>query len=527
MAKVTIIPSTKVSTFSNAFNPVVKRKVAAYARVSTDSDEQFTSFEAQCNYYENYINSKPDWELVKVYADEGISGTNTKNRTQFKQMIEDALGGKIDLIITKSISRFARNTLDTINYTRKLKAKGVEVYFEKENLWTFDDKAEFLLAIMSSIAQEESRSISQNVTMGKRWQMKEGKVSFAYKTFLGYKKENGKIAIDEEQAVIVRLIYREFLVCGKTASAIANMLNSMHVITPGGKTKWTKNTVTSILTNEKYKGDAILQKTFIKDFLEHKAVKNQGELPQYFVENSHPAIIDKDMWEMVQAEIKRRKEIGPSYSSVNMFSSKLVCGDCGGFYGKKIWHSTEKWSKAIYQCNKKYARGKERCQTPFLTEEEIKDKFIEAYNRMMVDKEQVLADAKEIITLLTDTSEIDSKISESESEMEVVSEFVKSLIRDNAAKEQDQKDYSRKYEELETRYEKAKERYDGLIEKRGFKQAKAIAMKVYLARLKEAEQVIGEWDDSLWMTVLEKAVVNRDRTITFYFTIGKDITLKI
>ena len=140
MAKVTIIPSTKVSTFSNAFNPVVKRKVAAYARVSTDSDEQFTSFEAQCNYYENYINSKPDWELVKVYADEGISGTNTKNRTQFKQMIEDALGGKIDLIITKSISRFARNTLDTINYTRKLKAKGVEVYFEKENLLTFDDK---------------------------------------------------------------------------------------------------------------------------------------------------------------------------------------------------------------------------------------------------------------------------------------------------------------------------------------------------------------------------------------------------
>lgn len=139
--------------------------------VSTDSDEQFTCFEAQYNYYENYINSKSDWELVKVYADEGISGTNTKNRTQFKQTIEDALGGKINLIITKSISCFARNTLDTINYTRKLKAKGVEVYFEKENLWTFDDKAEFLLAIMSSIAQEDSRSISQNVTIGKRCQM--------------------------------------------------------------------------------------------------------------------------------------------------------------------------------------------------------------------------------------------------------------------------------------------------------------------------------------------------------------------
>lgn len=528
MAKVTVIPSTKASAFStDAFSPIAKRRVAAYARVSTDSGEQFTSFESQCSYYEKYIKGKPEWEFVNVYADEGISGTNTRNRVQFNKMVEDALSGKIDLIITKSISRFARNTLDTIDYTRKLKNKGVEVYFEKENLWTFDDKAEFLLAIMSSIAQEESRSISQNVIMGKRWGMKEGKVSFAYKNFLGYKKENGEIAIDEGEAVIVRLIYQDFLVKGKSCTGIANYLNELHVPTPMKKSKWTKNTVTSILRNEKYKGDAILQKTYVKNFLEHKTVKNNGELPKYIVENSHPAIIDRDMWEMVQYELKRRGEIGASYSAKSIFSSKIVCGDCGGFYGRKIWHSTEKWSKAIYQCNKKYARGKERCQTPVLTEEEIKEKFIEAYNRMMVDKEQVLADAKEIIALLIDTSEIDSKISESESEMEVVSELVKSLIRDNAAREQDQKDYSRKYEELETRYEKAKERYDRLIEERGFKQAKAIAMKAYLARLKDAEQAIGEWDDSLWMTMLDKAVVNRDRTITFYFTIGKDITLKI
>ena len=504
MAKVTIIPSTKANSFSNVFNPVVKRKVAAYARVSTDSDEQFTSFEAQCNYYENYINSKPDWELVKVYADEGISGTNTKNRTQFKQMIEDALGGKIDLIITKSISRFARNTLDTINYTRKLKAKGVEVYFEKENLWTFDDKAEFLLAIMSSIAQEESRSISQNVTMGKRWQMKEGKVSFAYKTFLGYKKENGKIAIDEEQAVIVRLIYREFLVCGKTASAIANMLNLMHVLTPGGKIKWTKNTVTSILTNEKYKGDAILQKTFIKDFLEHKAVKNQGELPQYFVENSHPAIIGKDMWEMVQAEIKRRKEIGPSYSSVNAFSSKLVCGDCGGFYGKKIWHSTKPWRKEIYRCNKKYS---------------------DAHDQVMVNKEQVINDANEVIKALTDTSLIDNAISETESELEVISELVRKLVRENASYSQNQDDYTKKYKELEARYEKTKNKLDELNDEKQIRKGKLLELNSYLATFKEAGEILTDWDDNLWMTVLDKAIVNRDGTITFKFIVGIDITI--
>ena len=293
------------------------------------------------------------------------------------------------------------------------------------------------------------------------------------------------------------------------------------------RTKWTKNTVTSILRNEKYKGDAILQKTYVKNFLDHKTVKNNGELPKYIVENSHPAIIDRDMWEMVQYELKRRGEIGASYSAKSIFSSKIVCGDCGGFYGRKIWHSTEKWSKAIYQCNKKYARGKERCQTPFLTEEEIKSRFIEAYNKMMVDKEQVLEDAEEIIALLTDTSEIDSRITESESEMEVVSELVKNLIRENAAKGQDQKDYSKKYNELEIRYQKAKERHDGLVEEKSMKQAKAIAMKSYLARLKDAEQVIDAWDDSLWMTVLEKAVVNRDGTITFHFTIGKNITLKI
>ncbi len=378
---------------------------------------------------------------------------------------------------------------------------------------------------MSSIAQEESRSISQNVTMGKRWQMKEGKVSFAYKTFLGYKKENGKIVIDEEQAVIVRLIYREFLVCGKTASAIANMLNSMHVLTPGGKTKWTKNTVTSILINEKYKGDAILQKTFIKDFLEHKAVKNQGELPQYFVENSHPAIIDKDMWEMVQAEIKRRKEIGASYSSVNMFSSKLVCGDCGGFYGKKIWHSTKPWRKEIYRCNKKYSDAHDRCQTPFITEDEVKSKFIKAYNQVMVNKEQVINDANEVIIALTDTSQIDKAISETESELEVITELVRKLVRENASHSQNQDDYTKRYKELKARYEETKNKLDELNDEKQIRKGKLLELNSYLATFKEAGEILTDWDDNLWMIVLDKAIVNRDGTIIFKFIVGIDITI--
>lgn len=335
MAKITVIPSTKNPLTQVPIGSNAKRKVAGYARVSTDRDEQYTSYEAQVNYYKKFIQEKPEWEYVKVYADEGITGTNTKRRVEFNNVIADALDGKIHLIITKSISRFARNTLDTISYVRKLKENGIEVYFEKENLWTLDSKSELILTIMASIAQEEFRSISQNITWGKRAGFKEGKVSFAYSTFLGYKKEGGKIEIDEDQAVIVKLIYKMFLVEGKTCSGIAAYLKSKHIKTPSGRsTRWTKNTVNSILTNEKYKGDALLQKTFTDNYLDQTVVKDTGQLTQYYVENSHPAIIDKDMWEQVQTELKRISKIGAQYSSTDMFASKLICEDCGGFTAK-------------------------------------------------------------------------------------------------------------------------------------------------------------------------------------------------
>ena len=280
MTKVTVIPSTKNQHTQLSLNSHTLRRVAAYARVSTLTDEQYTSYEAQVSYYKKFIQERNDWTYIDVYADEGLSGTSTKKRTQFTQMITDALEGKIDLIITKSISRFARNILDTIFYVRKLKDKGIEVYFEKENLWTLDPKSELILTSMASIAQEESRSISQNVTWGKRVSFQQGKVSFAYKNFLGYKKVDDKLVIDEDQAVIVRLIYQMFLVEGKTASGIANYLKAQHIKTPAGKTNWTKNTVNSILTKEKYKGDALLQKTYTENYLEHKIVKNNGQIPK-------------------------------------------------------------------------------------------------------------------------------------------------------------------------------------------------------------------------------------------------------
>ena len=526
MAKVRVIPSTINPVTLSPLDQISRRKVAAYARVSTDDEEQATSYETQVKHYTEFIQKKPEWEYVKVYADDGISGTSTKRRDGFNEMIKDALDGKIDLIITKSISRFARNTLDTISFTRKLKAKGIEVYFEKENLWSLDEKTEFLLTIMASMAQEESRSISQNVTMGKRWGMKEGRVSWAYSNMLGYKKENGKIMVVENEAILVRKIYQLFLREGKTCSGIAEYLKENGIPTPSGNSyNWTKNTINSILRNEKYKGDALLQKTYTADYLEHKVERNRGHLPQYYVENSHPAIIDKEEWEIVQAELMRREQIGAAYSGNSIFSSKLICGDCGGFYGKKKWHSTSKYSRFVYRCNGKYNKEHDKCQTPALTEDKIKEKFVIAYNQVMREKQRIIEDVNEVIKLLSDTSELDAKVIDLQNKMEVISGLVDKMIKENTRTAQNQVEFARKYEELSTQYESEKNALDKALEKRAYMQAQEIKMKAYLEEIKKADNYLPEWSNNVWMIMVEKAIVNRDKTITFKFTSGTEITL--
>lgn len=526
MAKVTVIPSKINPITLTPVGQVAKRKVAAYARVSTDSDEQYTSYDAQVTYYTNFIKGKPNWEFVKVYADEGISGTSTKRRDEFKEMIESALNGKIDLIITKSISRFARNTLDTISITRQLKAKGIEVYFEKENLWSLDDKTEFLLTIMASIAQEESRSISQNITIGKRWGMKEGKVSFAYKNFLGYKKVDGKIVIDEAQAETVRLIYMMFLKEGKTCTGIAEFLKSKGIPTPSGKScNWTKNTVYSILTNEKYKGDALLQKKYTADYLEHRVVPNNGELPQYYVENNHPAIIERELWEMVQTEMMRRSMLGAAYSGNSIFASKLICGDCGKPYGKKKWHSTSKYAREIYRCNAKYNKDQTQCQTPNLTEEDIKARFIKAYNLVMCDKKQVIEDTSAVIELLADTTGLDAEIANLQAKIERISGDVSLMVRENARTQQDQIKFAARYEELTKEYETQKAALEKAVKEKAYKTGKATKMRAYLEAMKRADDFLEEWSDEAWILMVETATVNRDKTITFKFANGKEVAV--
>ncbi|WP_346726819.1 recombinase family protein [Congzhengia minquanensis] len=373
--KVTIIEPISQKVAAESTTVPDKLRVAAYARVSTEQDEQQSSYEAQVDFYTRYIQSNPNWEFVSVFADEGITGTNTKKRDGFNLMIQKALNGEIDLILTKSISRFARNTVDTLQTVRELKAAGVEVIFEKENLHTFDPKCEVMLTIMSSLAQEESRSISENVRWGKQKSMRDGKVTMAYSHFLGYRKgADGRPEIVEEEAIIIRKIYDLFL-SGKAINEIASFLTEMDIPTPAGKAKWSVSTVRSILSNEKYKGDALLQKTYTVDYLTKEVRKNDGEVAQYLVQNSHDAIIEPEVFDKVQELLaeysKRRAKVRTNHP----FAGKIICGDCGGFYGHKVWRlrsTGERYN--VWYCNHKYD-GNEICDSPRLRETEIKAAF--------------------------------------------------------------------------------------------------------------------------------------------------------
>ncbi len=524
MPKVTMIPATLHPLTRLPSTSVQKRRVAGYARVSTDSDEQFTSYEAQVDYYTNFIQSKPEWEFVGVYTDEGISGTNTKHREGFKRMIADALDGKIDLIVTKSVSRFARNTVDSLSTIRKLKDAGCECFFEKEGIYTFDGKGELLITIMSSLAQEESRSISENITWGHRKSFSDGKVYLAYKHFLGYKKgPDGRPEIVEEEAEIVRLIYRLFL-DGKTAGWIGKHLEQLGIPSPSGKKKWYTTTITSILTNEKYKGDALLQKKFTVDFLEKKVKRNQGEVPQYYVERSHPAIIDPNEWELVQQEFARRHASGHQYSCSSVLASKLVCEDCGGFFGSKVWHSTDKYRKVVWQCNQKYAKG-HRCHTPSISEKDIHQAFMKAYNQLMSGKQELIRDCEAMRRVLTDCTELDAQIAAQTSELQVVSELVDALVSDNASSAKAQDAYTKNYESLVERYHAAEQKLSDLRQERKRRSAQKTSISRFIRALKEQAEFLDEWDDTIWMAMVEKAVVHRDGTLTFGFYNGVEISI--
>ena len=502
--------SRRLYTPENA-QPNAKKRVCAYARVSTDHEEQQTSYEAQIDYYSRTIQGNPAWEYCGMYSDEGISATSTAKREGFKQMIADAMAGKIDMILTKSVSRFARNTVDSLMTIRALKDKGVGVFFEKENIDSLDGKGELLLTLMSSLAQEESRSISENTTWGQRKRFADGKVTMPFSRFLGYDRgEDGKPIINEEEAKTVRLIYALFL-DGRSPSTIARELMRRGIKSPGGCDTWQKTTVESILTNEKYRGDALLQKKFTVNFLTKKMKRNQGEVRQYYVQNSHPAIISGELFDLAQVELRSRRKSGHKQCSGSIFASKIHCGECGGVFGSKKWHSTDQYSRTVWQCNDKY-KGATKCPAPHLSEDQIKQAFVNMVNAMMSDKEQLLAAYDEVIASLLNTSALEDEKRKLEAEGKTIHQQLMDWINENASRAMPQTEYQKRYDELSERLNASRRRLDTVKEAILLKDVKRDRARAFMATLRTG-QVIEAFDEKLWSAMVDKLMVYTDKLV--------------
>ena len=394
--KVTIIPALPKELAQARMR---KLRVAAYCRVSTEEEEQQSSYEIQCSYYTEKILSHPEWELVDIFADEGITGTSTKKRDDFNRMIRMCRKGKIDLILTKSVPRFARNTLDTLNYTRMLKAMGIGVSFERENINTLEMDNEMLITFFAAFAQAESESTSKNVAWGKRKAIRQGKVSYHYKTFYGYRKgPDGLPERVEEQSKVYIGMCAQFL-SGYSLRNIEDDLKARNIPYMDGK-EWNIKTIRSLLMSEKYCGDVLLQKTFIEDCISKKVVKNTGQLDQVLVENCHPATISRDMHNAILAEFARRNagksptkqaSTGQScYSSKYALSERLVCGECGTLYRRCVWkrNGTE---KIVWRCVNRLDNGTRFCHdSPSIEEGALQSAILAALNSIMSSKQTLV-----------------------------------------------------------------------------------------------------------------------------------------
>lgn len=523
--RVTVWEPIDIQAMCEEESEIPKLKVAAYARVSTEQDEQQSSYEAQVDYYGKYIRSNPAWEFVGIYADEGITGTNTKKRDGFNRMIADAKAGKIDLILTKSISRFARNTVDTLQTVRELSTLKIEVIFEKEGIRTLDKQCEVMLTIMSSLAQEESRSISENVRWGMQKSMQDGNISLPYKRFLGYRKgEDGRPEIVPEEAEIIRDIYKMFL-DGKTIRTIADTLTEHGIKTPGGKDRWSVSTIKSILSNEKYKGDALRQKTYTVDYLSKTVRKNNGEVKQYYVSNSHDAIIDEDTFNLVQAELERRSNFRSALRDNSIFSTKIICGECGYFYGRKVLHSnSKKHRKVVWYCNHRYD-GEEKCTSPSISESDIKKYYLEALKKLLSNKDSYIAECQERLENEDILVQLKETRLQAEISLENLMVEIQELVHENARKSQDQQKYRAKFNQLVQQIDEQKKRIADLKAE----ELKTVGMREKLHRFVETlenYQDVTVFTEQEWNNLVERIVVKPD-SLDFEFKNGEKIKITI
>ena len=408
--KVHVIPATRPAPAS-APRRGRRQRVAAYCRVSTDSEEQLNSYDAQKAYYTQKIGENPDWEMAGIFADKGITGTSLKKRAEFNRMIAACKRGRIDMILTKSASRFARNTVDCLKVIRTLKSRGIAVIFEKENINTLTESSEFLITLFSSFSQAESESMSLNIIPGIRQSMKEGNVPFQYSRTLGYRRgPDGKPEIDPDEAETVRLIYARYLE-GASLGDIQRELTEREIPTAEGIKGWSRQVIQNILTSEKYIGDGIRQKTYTTGPIgDRKAVKNNGELPMYYSKNNHPAIIPREVFYRVKEEMARRtskrkvmqktaKTEQGKYSAKYALSELLICGECGTPYKRCTWARNGK-KRIVWRCVSRLEFGTKYCHnSPTLDEDKLHSAIVAALNEFGAIRAEVKADVLELAEL--------------------------------------------------------------------------------------------------------------------------------
>ena len=508
-----------------------RTRVIAYCRVSTKEEEQLNSYENQLKHYTDVITENPDWEFVGIFADKGISGTSVKKRDEFNKMIRFCKRGKVDMIMVKAISRFARNTVDCLKYTRILKDIGVDVFFEEQNLHSTQPGAELYITIYGCMAQNESENLSANVIWGKLQSAKEGKVSFVYSQTLGYRKgADGNPEIDEEQAVIVRFIYESFL-SGEGLETIAQHLNDSGI--PGVRGgKWGVSTIRSILTNEKYKGDAIINKTFVVDCLTKKVKKNNGERPKYYVENNHPAIIDATTFARVQEEVARRStkrqsyrkgqgEIKMRYSAKYALTQVMVCGECKSPYRRYTWIKNGE-KKRVWRCECRTKFKKQYCKrSPAIEEQCLHETIMNGVMSVAQENTNLLTILKEHIGQVVGNTVEDNSLEIQVRINEIDKEF-KALIDSVTADMVDGFDQNRVGELMREKQELQRK----LQEIRESKEREKVAH----GRLTDIYTVMDglknhplAYDDSIVRNLLECVVVESKETILLIFKNGMEI----
>ncbi|MBU5439798.1 recombinase family protein [Tissierella sp. MSJ-40] len=503
-----------------------KKRVCAYARVSTDSIEQKDSFYYQVEYYKNYIGKRDDWEYAGIYADEARSGTQVKKRDEFSRMIKDCMNGKIDMIITKSVTRFARNTVDSIKAIRKLKELGIGIYFEKENISTLSEKSEMLLTILSSLAQGESETISSNNKWGIKKRFEDGTFKLSIPAYGYTKNKNGELIINKEEAKIVRRIFAEYI-NGKGPYVIARGLNEDNIPTKRTAEEWQESVVKVILQNPIYEGDLLLQKTYTTEVLPFERKVNKGEMPQYFIENNHEPIITREEGQMVREIYEyRRKQMGiddsGKYQNRYEFSSRIICGECGSIFRRQKIYIGKPYEK-IQWCCIQHIRDISKCSMKAIREDIIKEAFLTMWNKLVSNYKNILIPLLESLKGLRTNEEqeeeikdLNNKIMELTEQSHILSRVVSKGYIDSAI-------FIERQNALTVEIEATKKRRNQLLDNNGFEKEIEGTLRL-LDLIKYSSEVMEEYDENIFIHTVEKIIIGKDYEVTFKLINNLELT---